>query len=138
MMLCWRNGVDFMLVLGGWRVESLSLVSQLLGADKSCVFGTTRLLLLCNNLLPPPHLREGKCGGEKGMSVLASHTCKRQIRDRAMAKALLLLLALHNSEIWGWRRVGSTIPVEAEHTTSSYRFCIPEGRRDVRVVLGYI
>lgn len=136
MMLCWRNGAVFVLVLGGGRVKSPSLVSQLLGADRSCVFGTTRLLLLCNSLLPPPHLRAGRCGGEKGMSVLASHTWKRKIRDGAMAKALLL--ALHNSEIWDWRRVGSTTPAEAEHTTSSYRFCIPEGRRDVRVVLDCI
>lgn len=77
MLLCWRNEVFFQ--VGDWRRESL--VSQLLGADGSRVFGTTRLLLLCNSLLPPPHLREGRWGGEKGMSVLAFFPWKRKIRD---------------------------------------------------------
>lgn len=112
-----------------WRRESL--VTQLLDATarggRSRVFGTTRLLLLCDSLLPPPHLREGGCGGEKEMSVLASLPWKRKIRDGAMAKALLPLLALHNR---GLRNLGlEHYPAGAGHTISSSRFCTPEGIR---------
>lgn len=66
-------------------------------------FGTTRLLLLCNSLLPPPHLREGRCGGERETSMLASLPRRRKVRDGVMAKALLPLLALHSR---GLRNLG--------------------------------
>lgn len=63
MLLCWRN-VLFVCFLFIFRGERERVVTQLLGAtvggDRSCVFGTMRVVLLCNSL-SPPHVREGGC-----------------------------------------------------------------------------
>lgn len=107
--------------VSAWRKERVAhLLGTAMQSDGSCVFGTASLLFLLT-------LREGGCGGEKEMPVLAFLPWKRKIRNGVMGKALLPLLAFHKREDWDWERVGSTMLVGTLLEISSYRFCTPEG-----------
>lgn len=74
------------------------------------------------------------------MSVLASLLWKRKVRDGAMAKALLPLLALRNGALrnLGLEEGQEHYPVGDGHTISSLQVLHPRGSKDFGVSQGRI